>query len=245
MVKLGIVQTKSYLSNRKAIDRVVRLLRNLGKKETDIVCLPEQWLVENRISDFDLEFNEFKKIAKEFSMTIITGAFYEKKPNGFAISAPVIGTSGDIIGKQTKIHPFEYERGLVEPGNKTVVFKAKCKFGVIICYDMVFGEVARSLTKKGAEVLFSPSRIVRSGIYPWHLYVAVRALENRIPILAANIENARFGGHSAIIDLSEKDGVVIPKMAELSGESSKVCKFNLAKYKKIRRKRFADFRKFS
>ena len=75
---------------------------------------------------------------------------------------------------------------------------------MIICYDMVFPKVANTLVKKGAQVLLSPSRIVRRGIKPWQMYVQVRSLENRIPILAANVENQRFGGNSLIVDLSRK-----------------------------------------
>lgn len=214
----------------------------MGQKETDILCLPEKWLPNNRISAFEL--NEFKRIAKEFSMTIIPGAFYEKKSKRWSIFAPVIGPSGDVVGKQEKIHLFGYERKRVKPGYKTIVFKTSCKFGVIICYDMVFPEVARSLTQKGAEALFSPSRIVKRGIRPWHQYTMVRALENRIPILAANVENRKFGGKSVIIDLHEENGIVIPKKMELLRQSSKSLKFNLRKYKKVRAERFADLRNF-
>ncbi|GFN40223.1 MAG: hypothetical protein YK1309IOTA_1450001, partial [Marine Group I thaumarchaeote] len=69
MVKLGIVQTTSYKTNRHGITNVSRILQSLGKKEVDVICLPEQWLQNNRILDFDDEFSDFKKIAKEFSMT--------------------------------------------------------------------------------------------------------------------------------------------------------------------------------
>ena len=246
MVKLGLIQTVSYSSNESALKKVSQSLKTLGRKETDIVTLPEQWLKNNRISDFEQEFDSFKKIAKDFSMTIIPGAFYQRKKSRFIISAPVIGPKGEIIGRQEKIHPFDYEQKLVMSGRETKVFKTNCKFGIIICYDVVFSDVANSLVKKGADVLFSPSRIVRRGVKPWQLYLQVRALENRVPILAANVQNYRFGGKSVIIDLSEDRGVIIPKIVtELKGEKFKVRDFDLKKYKKSRKKRFSDSRKFS
>lgn len=246
MVKLGLIQTGSYSSNEQALQKITKSLKSLGKKETDIVTLPEQWLKNNKISDFDKEFSEFKKIAKDYSMTIIPGAFYERKKYRFVISSPVIGPKGEIIGTQEKIHPFDYEQKLVRPGREAKVFQTNCKFGIIICYDMVFSDVANSLVKKGAEVLFSPSRIVKRGIVPWQLYVQVRALENRVPILASNVENNRYGGKSIIVDLVEDDGVVIPiKKTELKGEKSKIKEFDLRKYKKSRKIRFSDSRKFS
>ena len=42
--------------------------------------------------------------------------------------------------------------------------------------------------------------------------IQTRALENRIPILAVNVSNHRFGGNSVIVDLFEKDKVMIPKL---------------------------------
>jgi predicted amidohydrolase len=246
MIKLGLVQTVSYPSNKIAISKVTRLLKSLGKKETDIVCLPEQWLKDNRIQNFDSEFESIKKLAKDYSMTIIPGAFYESKDYRFAITAPIIGPNGEIIGRQEKIHPFDYEQKLIRPGRYTQVFKTKCKFGVVICYDMVFSDVANSLVRKGAEVLLSPSRIVRRGLEPWHLYTQVRALENRVPILAANIQNYRFGGASMVVDLVENEGVMIPKiLAKLKGENAVAFNFNLNRYKKSRKSRFADSKRFS
>jgi predicted amidohydrolase len=244
MVKLGLIQTISYSTNQKGISRVSETLRKLGRKETEIVCLPEQWLKNNEISDFDSEFLEFKKIAKDFSMTIIPGAFYEITKRKTSIIAPIIGPEGEFIGKQEKIHPFDYERDTVKPGREAKIFNTACKFGVVICYDLVFPKVANTLVKKGAQVLLSPSRIVRRGIEPWQLYVQVRALENRVPILAANIENRRFGGSSVIIDLTENNKVVTTKITKLNGESEITKEFTLSKYEKSRKSRFSDSNKF-
>ena len=244
MVKLGLIQTVSYSTNQKGISIVSELLRKLGRKEADIVCLPEQWLKKNEIADFDSEFSEFKKIAKDFTMTIIPGAFYEITKKQASIIAPIIGPNGEFIGRQEKIHPFDYERKTVKPGKEAKIFNTACKFGIIICYDMVFPNVANTLVKKGAQVLLSPSRIVRRGIVPWEMYVQVRALENRIPILAANVENRRFGGNSMIVDLSENNKVVNTKITKLNGENQISREFSLDKYAKSRKIRFRDSNKF-
>jgi omega-amidase len=244
MVKLGLVQTTSYSSNQNGISKISEILKKLGKQETEIVCLPEQWLKNNEIKNFDLEFSDFKKIAKEFSMTIIPGAFYDVSKKKTSIIAPIIGSDGEIIGKQEKIHPFDYERDTVKPGREAKVFNTACKFGVIICYDMVFPNVANIMTKKGAEVLFSPSRIVKRGIKPWQMYVQVRSLENRIPILAANVENQKFGGSSIIVDLTENNKVVTTKITKLSKQKGIAKKFKLDKYEESRKKRFSDFNNF-
>jgi predicted amidohydrolase len=244
VTKLGILQTRSYLSNQKGVDVVSKMLTKTAKSETDIICLPEQWLKENKCDDFDKEFAPFKKIAKEYGMTIIPGAFYQKEKKGWVICAPVINNLGEIIGAQEKIHPFDYEKNTISAGTKTHVFSTSCRFGIIICYDMVFSDVAESLVKKGAQVLFSPSRIVKRGIKPWHMYVHVRSLENRIPILAANVQNNRFGGNSLIVDLIEDNNVMIPKATTIHGQTTKSLSFDLSKYEKSRKRRYLDHRRF-
>ena len=244
MVKLGLIQTASQSTNQKGISHAVKILEKLGRNNTDIVCLPEQWLKNNEIHDFDLEFSEFKKTAKEFTMTIIPGAFYEITKKKTSIVSPVIGPNGEFIDRQEKIHPFDYERDSVKPGNEAKIFNTACKFGVIICYDMVFPRVANTLVRKGAQVLFSPSRIVRRGIEPWQMYAQVRALENRIPILAANVVNRKFGGNSLIIDLKENNKVVTTRVMRLNGECGVSKEFDLNKYEKSRKLRFSDSNDF-
>jgi predicted amidohydrolase len=66
------------------------------------------------------------------------------------------------------------------------------------------------------------------------MYVQVRALENRIPIIAANVENHRFGGSSLIVDLLENN-IVTPKISKLNGECGISKEFTLSRYEKSRK----------
>jgi len=241
MVKVGIVQTESYSSDSHAIEKVSGQIEGLAKKETDIICLPEQWLKNNEIGDFDRTFGIFKRISRNYHATIVPGAFYHRQGKSQVITAPVIGPGGEIIGCQNKIHPFDYEKRLVSPGKTRRIFKTACRFGVLICYDMVFSDVARKMTENGAEVLVSPSRIVRRGIAPWHMYVQVRSLENRIPIAAANVRDRRFGGRGLIVDLVHKNGVMIPRIAATSKKRPSIAaSFDVSRYKRHRKSRFSD-----
>jgi len=244
MTRIGIIQTKDHASNAEAIEKTGKILANLGKKGAEIVCFPEQWLVDNKIQDYEKEFMMFKKIAKEYSMTVIPGAFYDISSKKVSINSPIIGPNGEIVGAQEKIHPFDYEGRLVKQGTEAKVFRTSCKFGVIICYDMVFPAVVKKMAEKGAEVILSPSRIVRRGINPWHTYVQARSLENRIPIFAANVENRKFGGSSIIVDLKEDRKVMLSVMRKLRGESGAIKDIDLRSYASSRKQRFADARKF-
>jgi predicted amidohydrolase len=246
VIRAAIIQTRQYGSDTEAISKITKLMLKLAKKETDIVCLPEQWLNDNMVSDFGVRFSDFARISKDYSMAIVPGAFYEKSGKNYQITAPLI-EDGEIIGKQEKIHPFDYERFKIKPGTNARVFKTKkAKIGIIICYDMVFAGVAETMVKKGADILLSPSRIVNRGIKPWHIYVQARSLENRIPILAANVSNRKFGGQSIIVDLKEKDRIMIPKLEVLGrSQASIVASFQISNYKKSRSRRYRDKMLFS
>ena len=76
------------------------------------------------------------------------------------------------------------------------------------------------------------------------MYVQVRVLENRVPILAGNIENHRFGGNSLVVDLTENNKVVTTKISKLNGESEITREFTFDKYEKSRKIRFSDSNKF-
>ena len=244
MTKVGLIQTRSYENNKKGIENISKLLEKLGKTETEVVCLPEQWLPNNQIENYDQEFFEFKKIAKNYSMTVIPGAFYEKNENKMSINSPIIGPDGEIIGKQEKIHPYDYEKETVNPGTEAKIFKTSCKFGIMICYDTVFPGVADILTKKGAEILFSPSRIVKEGIEPWKMYVQVRSLENRIPIIAPNVEDVKFGGSSLIVELTKEEKIVKTRITEIKGECEESANITFSNYETIRKQRIEDRNNF-
>ena len=176
-------------------------------------------------------------------MTIIPGAFYERNGEK-SINSQIIGPEGEIIGKQEKIHPYDYEKETVEPGTEAKIFNTSCKFGIMICYDTVFPGVADTLTKKGAEIIFSPSRIVKEGIEPWKMYVQVRSLENRIPIIAPNVENTRFGGNSLIVELTKEEKIVKTRISELNGECEESVNITFSNYQAIRKQRVEDKNNF-
>ena len=177
-------------------------------------------------------------------MTIIPGAFYEKNENKVTINSPIIGPEGEIIGKQEKIHPYDYEKEIVNSGTEAKVFNTSCKFGIMICYDTVFPGVAEALTKKGAKILFTPSRIVKEGIEPWKMYVQVRSLENRIPIIAPNVKDEKFGGNSLIVELVKEGKIVKTKINELGKKYEESVNIRFADYDNIRKERLKDRNNF-
>ena len=259
MLRIAVVQIHSHNNKAKAIEHMLKLLTKVGLSDSDIVCLPELWYTKI-VTNFEIEFDKIIDIAKEYNMAIIPGAFIEKSNNNskngnndLQISSPVIANDGMILGRQLKIHPFGPQRKFVKAGTKVELFESgNFKFGIGICYDIVFPEVARALAKKGADILFFPSKIRYEGIKPWHMYVQVRALENRIPIAAPNVcddsssNNSIYKGKSIFVDFNYdyKTDIAVPKLRFGSSKSDQIIiiDIDLNCTRKLHKKRFEDFR---
>jgi predicted amidohydrolase len=224
----------------------MKILRKAIALDPDIVCLPELWYPK-AVDDFEYEFKPILDLAREQSMIIIAGAFLERINNNQYVSSPVISRKGEISGRQIKIHPFGSQRAIVTPGSAVKIFDCgRHKFGIAICYDLVFPEISRALVTKGAELIFYPSKIRVKGIKPWHMYVQVRALENRIPVGAPNICYDDFGGKSilAAFDYDKKTDIAIPRIMFGSvREQTLGIDIDLECVRKIRRRRMKDFRR--
>jgi predicted amidohydrolase len=76
------------------------------------------------------------------------------------------------------------------------------------------------------------------------MYVQVRSLENRIPIIAPNVENIRFGGNSLIVELTKEEKIVKTRISELKGECEESVNIQLSNYQAIRKQRVEDKNNF-
>ena len=256
MLRIALVQLQLQNNKTKAIEHTLKILNKVGSSDSDIVCLPELWYTKT-VTDFETEFDKIIDIAKEYNMTIIPGAFGERRNNksnnrnyALQISTHVIANNGVIAGRQLKIHPFGLQRKVIKAGTKVELFESvNFKFGIGICYDIVFPEVSRALLKKGADILFFPSKIRHEGIKPWHMYVQVRALENRIPIAAPNVcddssSNGIYRGKSIFVDFDYdyKTDIAFPKIRVGSSANNQILIVNvdLNRSRKLRKKRFSS-----
>ena len=249
MVNIGLVQLREHgklgtdQSSQLLLGHFKRLLNKCGSK-IDIICLPELWYTKV-VRDFEKEFKTIIDAAKEHNFTVIPGAFKEKICDNTYISCPVVTPDGGILGRQFKIHLFGHQKKTLTPGSKIEIFDTgKLKFSVPICYDLVFPEISRSAVSRGADLLFYPSKIPQAGVIPWHLYLQVRALENRIPVIASNICGDYFGGRSIMVDLKYDDSTDIAtpktKIGGTTREQIIIGDIDLKRSRQMRQRRFAD-----
>lgn len=244
MVRVALLQLEVKDSIDEAIEHSLELLKRVGSARSDIVCLPEQWYPKQLDSLDELE--PLQGTAREYSMVIVSGAFYRSIDGSMHISCPVIDSDGSIMGEQLKLHPYGKEVDNVKAGDRLLLFEHNgVRFGVAICHDVVFPEVARALALNNADLIFFPSRIISEGIEPWHIYVKARALENRVPCIAPNLCSDKFGGMSIIVDLryDEALDIVLPDVVIASGgEHVVISDIDVEASRRIRSMRMSELR---
>lgn len=87
--------------------------------------------------------------------------YHEQDTDGCRYNtAAVISPKGEVVGKyrKTQLTLGELKAGLTPGASLPVIDLPFGKIGIIICWDQWFYENSRVLTRKGAEIIFWPSR---------------------------------------------------------------------------------------
>lgn len=122
----------------------------------------------------------FGDLAKQHSLHIVL-SLYEREAHLVYNTAVLLGPDGVLIGKYRKVSlpPGEAAKGIA-PGKDYPVFNTTLgKIGMMVCYDGFFPEVARELTKNGAEIIAWPVW----GCNP--KLAAARACENHVYVISS------------------------------------------------------------
>jgi predicted amidohydrolase len=141
-------------------------------------------------------------LARKTRQWIVPGSMWEIDDGKMYNTSVMISPDGDIVAKYRKMFPWlPYEAG-TEAGDKFCVFEIPevGRFGLCICYDMWFPEVARQLAWMGAEVIIQPT-LTPTSDRPLELVMArANALFNQCYFVSVNGIGTWGGGRSTIID---------------------------------------------
>jgi len=218
-MKIAYLQFKPEFCNPGLnIEKINRLVR---EKSFDLLVIPElansgYLFTEKKELEESSEYfgegifyNAIKNISENKNCFIVAG-FCEKEGNNFYNSSMLVCPDGRKY-LYRKIHLFWDEYKWFTPGNLTFdaleiegIF-GKVKVGMMICFDWVFPEAARTLTLAGAQIICHPSNLVmpycQKAMY-------ARAVENRVFIITCNRigteekggKKLTFTGNSVILD---------------------------------------------
>jgi predicted amidohydrolase len=163
-------------------------IADAAQQRSDLVVLPETLTCSgNGLSYLDAaepipgpSTDYFGALARKHGLHLVAG-LVERDGHLIYNVAVLIGPDGGLIGKYRKVAlpRAEIEAG-VTPGDDYPVFDTRFgKVGLMVCYDGFFPEVARQLSRRGAEVIAFPV----AGCNP--LLAAARACENHVFLVSS------------------------------------------------------------
>lgn len=189
-----------------------RVAAVVAESDADLVVFPELFLSGYRLQGLrDLAVpldgpvvEGLRAAARDAERALIVGIIEADGERVFN-SALCIDRDGTIAGSHRKTHPFGRERDVFETGDALEPMAlAGRTIGVMVCFEVEIGEVARSLARRGAELLVTISANMEPYGPDHELFARARALENNLPHLYVNRvgEDAglRFTGESRVID---------------------------------------------
>ena len=211
-MKIGYIQTHPKFGEKEQnFKEIKKVTANL---EADLIVLPELFATgytfiskEEAISlaeDIEGLTSQFLVELANSTGSVVIGGFAEKDKSRIYNSAMIVSGAG-VIGTYRKIHLYYKEKLWFSPGDKSLqIFKVNgVNIGIMICFDWIFPETARSLALLGADIIAHPANLV----LPYcQKAMVTRCLENRIYAITANRvgeeirgdDNFKFTGASQI-----------------------------------------------
>ncbi len=193
----------------------------LGRPQTcgaDIVCFPECSLTGYCLSKDALALAEevpgpiterLVRTSRDHGCAVIAGLI-ERAGGEFFISQVAAGPEG-LIGTYRKMHLSPGEQRLFAAGSEAPLFTWEgFSFGIGLCYDAHFPELATLYALAGADILFyphasPPPETPAEKLARWLRYLPARAYDNGLYVAACNQcgDNGRamvFQGASLVLD---------------------------------------------
>lgn len=215
-MKTACIQMNMALGNTAAnFERAKELIRLAAKDRPDVILLPETWntgfFPESGLREMSAGASERVKaelggIAREYSVNIIAGSVSNLRDGKVYNTALILDRAGRCIASYDKTHLFSpmKEDKHYAPGQELCAFSLDgIPCGIIICYDIRFPELARSLALRGMDVLFVVSQWPNKRIRHLHALTAARAIENQAYVVCCNstgrTKDIQYAGCSPVI----------------------------------------------
>ena len=193
-----------------------QLICNAMQDNPDVLVLPETWntgffpkenLAELSGKDGDEVKSHIGALAKQYGVNIVAGSVSNVRDRKVFNTAMVFDRDGKCIAEYDKTHLFTPmgEDDYYTCGDHLCHFTLDgVRCGVIICYDVRFPELTRSLALQGLDMLFVVSQWPKERIFHLRTLTTARAIENQMFVVYCNSCGTAgkivYGGNSAIIE---------------------------------------------
>lgn len=220
-MKVAVVQFKASTNKEINLKKILRYISEASKNKAELVAFPEFMMFYTDSSQTPEQLakmsetitgNFVKSIAQTAKQNhiLVVGSFYEKSPKKDRVydTSFVINKSGKIISTYRKIHLYDAlgfrESNKMTPGSNISkpVRTSVGKIGMMICYDLRFPEMSRSLASAGSEILVIPSAWVKGEMKEehWLTINKTRAIENGCYVISPDQVGNIYCGRSIVVD---------------------------------------------
>lgn len=189
----AVVQIEFEDNFKKYLQKIEFFINNLLEQETNIIIFPECDFIFPESGDEVI--HKVKQITKDrkvvCSITLVEKAGESYYKTTFLIE------SGKLRGKYRKTHLEREEKNLFSSGDLGLpVFDTSYGYiGVMIGYEGIFPEIARTLTLKGADIIIWPSKFTNDRQIN---ICRSRGAENKLFIACSNSISHQSNGHSLL-----------------------------------------------
>jgi len=220
-MKVAIVQFKASTKKEINLKKIIHYITKAAENNATLVAFPEFMMFYTNSSQSSKQLanlaetingnfiTSIAKCAKENHIDVV-GSFYEKstKKDRVYDTSFIIDKTGKVISKYRKIHLYDAlgfrESDKMIKGSKIAkpVSTTIGKIGMMICYDLRFPEMSRSLAVAGSEILVAPSAWVKGNMKEehWITINKTRAIENGCYVIAPDQVGNIYCGRSLVID---------------------------------------------
>lgn len=228
MVRVCAIQMASTQDINDNLVRALELINQAALAGARLIVLPENFLTFGLTPGETLHFaqsaknldcqNSLAQAAEKHKIWLVGGTLpvpHVSLAHKIYSRCFVWGPTGEVITYYDKIHLFDVvlpegesyqESTQIIAGEKIVSFDTPFgKVGVVICYDLRFPELFRTLLYQGVEIFVVPAAFtMNTGQVHWEVLLKARAIENLCYLIASAETGIRFNGaqtygHSMIV----------------------------------------------
>ena len=268
MTKVALVQFKADIDKYKNLKKITKYIDYTTKRGAKLCAFPEFMMCYTPSSQSAKDLTKLAEtITGEFVSTIsktakqnaiqVIGTIYEKSPkiNRVYDTSFLINENGKILSKYRKIHLYDAlgikESKKFHPGSQISkpVKTTLGTIGMMICYDLRFPEMSRTLVSAGSEFLVVPSVWVKGEMKEehWITINRTRAIENGCYVISPDQVGNIYCGRSLVVDpygkilldMKKKEGIGI---VDVSLERIKQVRKKLPLLKNRRTDIYTDFK---
>lgn len=212
------------------LSRMEPLIERARQEKAEIICFPEMgvtgYSTRKRMTGLAERVpgaisEQLARMAEQAEITILAG-LAERNENGGMHASHLVAAPDGTVAVYRKLYLAPPEQPLFTPADEVPVFDAcGVRFGIQLCYDAHFPELATRMAEKGAELIFMPHASPRGTpddkYRSWLRHLPARAYDNSLFVVVCNQTGDNgaglaFPGVGLVIDPS---GHVINK--DLSG----------------------------